>query len=177
MPASPKTAYVALLRAVNVLGTGKLPMADLALICRTIGFDQVKTYIASGNVVFLSPLSEPEVKSALEEALAAYSGKPMRVLIRTAREMAAVLAANPFPNALPNRNMAFFLDHAPPPDALTAVTLQRDEQLATGLRELYVHYPNGQGESRIHIRAVKDGTARNLNTIAKLAQIAADLTR
>ena len=177
MPASPQTAYIALLRAVNVLGTGKLPMADLALICRTIGFAEIKTYIASGNVVFLSPLPESEVKSALEAALAAYSGKPMRVLIRTAAEMAAVLAANPFPQALPNRTVAFFLDQAPPPDALTAITLQRDEQLASGLRELYVHYPSGIGESRINIRAVKDSTARNINTIAKLAQMAADLTR
>jgi uncharacterized protein (DUF1697 family) len=101
----------------------------------------------------------------------------MRVLIRTAAEMAAVLAANPFPQALPNRTVAFFLDQAPPPDALTAITLQRDEQLASGLRELYVHYPSGIGESRINIRAVKDSTARNINTIAKLAQMAADLTR
>ena len=65
------TAYIALLRAVNVGGTGKLPMIDLTAMCEAAGLGKVKTYIASGNVVFTSPKSEKAVKAALEAALAA----------------------------------------------------------------------------------------------------------
>ena len=61
--------YVALLRAVNVGGTGKLPMTMLAQMCETVGFEKVKTYIASGNVVFRSDRSEDQVRSTLEDQL------------------------------------------------------------------------------------------------------------
>ena len=69
--------YVALLRAVNVGGTGKLPMADLKAICSDAGFTQVETYIASGNVVFESKMTPSKVKSELEKRLHEYSGKPV----------------------------------------------------------------------------------------------------
>ncbi|QWT19828.1 DUF1697 domain-containing protein [Bacillus sp. NP157] len=64
-------AFIALLRAVNVGGTGKLPMAELKAMCEAEGFLAVKTYIASGNVVFTSTLKEKAVKAALEARLAA----------------------------------------------------------------------------------------------------------
>jgi uncharacterized protein (DUF1697 family) len=63
------SSYIALLRAVNVGGTGKLPMTELKTMCERAGFTQVKTYIASGNVVFQSKLSEAKVKLALDAAL------------------------------------------------------------------------------------------------------------
>ena len=90
------TAFVALLRAVNVGGTGKLPMTELKSICEAAGLESVKTYIASGNVVFKSKLTEAKVKAALESALADYAGRPVGVMIRTAHEMAGTLAANPY---------------------------------------------------------------------------------
>jgi uncharacterized protein (DUF1697 family) len=61
--------FVALLRAVNVGGTGKLPMSDLAALCTRTGFGSVRTYVASGNVIFTTTLSEPRVKAALEAGL------------------------------------------------------------------------------------------------------------
>jgi uncharacterized protein (DUF1697 family) len=169
------TAFIALLRAVNVGGTGKLPMSELKTFCEDAGFEQVKTYIASGNVVFKSRLSEAKVKQALEAAMAAYAGKPVGVLVRTQAEMAAVLAQNPFPDAPPNRCLAIFLDTAPPADALDTVSHRKDEQLQLGLREIYVHYDDGMAESKLKIPAAKLGTGRNMNTIAKLAQMAAAL--
>ena len=75
-------AYIALLRAVNVGGTGKLPMTELKAMCETAGFKSVRTYIASGNVVFASTKSESQVKVALEAALAKYAGKPVGVMVR-----------------------------------------------------------------------------------------------
>ncbi|QWG11229.1 DUF1697 domain-containing protein [Bradyrhizobium sediminis] len=64
-------AFVALLRAVNVGGTGKLPMSDLKDICEELGFGAVRTYIASGNVVFTFGKSEAAIKTALEKRLQA----------------------------------------------------------------------------------------------------------
>jgi uncharacterized protein (DUF1697 family) len=171
------TAFIALLRAVNVGGTGKLPMSDLKTLCEAGGFAQVRTYIASGNVVFASELSEARVKAELEARLADYAGKPVGVCVRTAREMAQVRDANPFAAAPANRTVAIFLDAAPPKDAAEkAVGRADDEEIALGAREIYVRYGEaGQGNSKLRIPAAKTGTARNLNTVAKLAAMAAEL--
>jgi uncharacterized protein (DUF1697 family) len=169
------TAFVALLRAVNVGGTGKLPMGELKEMCEALGFAGVRTYIASGNVVFESRKSEAAVKKALEASLEAYAGKPVGVLVRTGAEMQAVLKANPFPKMAPNRTIAVFLDKPPPADALAAVKGRKDEQIKLGRREIYIHYGDGMGQSKLVVPAAKAGTARNINTIAKLAEMAAEL--
>jgi uncharacterized protein (DUF1697 family) len=164
--------YIALLRAVNVGGTGKLPMADLKAMCVDAGFTQVQTYIASGNVVFHSTLSAAKVKTALEAKLLAYAGKPVGVLVRTGPEMMAVLADNPFPQCAPNRVVAIFLETPPTADAATQATGRKDEEIALGTRELYVHYGEGMADSRLKIPAAQNGTARNMNTVSKLASMA-----
>jgi uncharacterized protein (DUF1697 family) len=169
------TAFVALLRAVNVGGTGKLPMSDLTEICEELGFGAVRTFIASGNVVFTSRKSEAAIKGGLEKRLQAYAGKPVGVLVRTAAEMAQVLANNPFQKAAPNRTMAVFLDRAPPADVLDGIRGQRDEQIRLGRREIYIHYSDGMAKSKLVVPAAKTGTARNMNTVAALAGMAADL--
>jgi uncharacterized protein (DUF1697 family) len=169
------TAFVVLLRAVNVGGTGKLPMRDLVALCEASGFTQVKTYIASGNAVFASKKSEAQIKAKLERALLSYAGKPVGVLVRTAAEMADVIAHNPFPEAAPNRAIAIFLDQPPPDDTLATLSGQKDEAVRLGVREIYVHYGDGMGTSKLKIPAAKAGTSRNMNTIAKLAEMAAEL--
>jgi len=169
------TGYVALLRAVNVGGTGKLPMSDLKALCEAAGFEKVRTYIASGNVVFESGRAEAQVKAALEAALHGYAGKPVGVCVRTAAEIAAVRDDDPFPEAPRNRTVAIFLDHPAPPDALDHAVGRKGEQMALGLREIYVLYDEGMGTSKLRIPAAKAGTARNMNTVAKLAAMAAGL--
>ena len=170
------TAYVALLRAVNVSGTGKLPMPELAAMCVAAGHGKVRTYIASGNVVFTSDRTEAQVKADLQKRLALYAGKPVGVMVRTAAEMAAVRDANPFPHAPGNRVVAIFLDDRPPADtADTAVNKAEYEEIALGVREIYVRYDEGMGTSKLRIPAAKSGTARNMNTVAKLAEMSAAL--
>jgi uncharacterized protein (DUF1697 family) len=169
------TAFVALLRAVNVGGTGKLPMSDLKAMCEALGFGSVRTYIASGNVVFTSRKSEASVKSALQKQLEAYAGKPVGVLVRSAAELQAVLKDNPFPKAPANRTMAVFLDDAPPADTLAAIRGRNDEQVGLGQREIYIHYRDGMAKSKLVVPVAKTGTARNMNTVAALAKMAADL--
>jgi uncharacterized protein (DUF1697 family) len=166
------TAYVALLRAVNVGGTGKLPMSELKAMCEDQGFTDVKTYIASGNVVFRADQTEAKVKSALESALATYASKPVAVFVRTVAQMQNVLNANPFADAPGNRVTAIFLDAPPSPDAIETAKNIDGEIIALGTRELYVHYVNGMGGSKLMIPAAKAGTARNMNTVAKLAEMA-----
>jgi uncharacterized protein (DUF1697 family) len=165
------TTYIALLRAVNVGGTGKLPMAELKAMCEGAGFEVVQTYIASGNVVFNSAKSAAQVKAVLETALLAYAGKPVGVMVRTVAELAAVLSGNPFPDAAPNRTVAIFLDAAPAPDAIEKVSGRKDEELALDKREIYVHYGEGMADSKLKIPAAKEGTARNINTISKLVEL------
>jgi uncharacterized protein (DUF1697 family) len=166
-------SFVALLRAANVGGTGKLPMSELKAMCEELGFTSVRTYIASGNVVFASRKSEAAIKSALEKRLAAYAGQPVGVIIRSAEEMEAVLKANPFPKAPPNFTVAIFLDEPPPADTLAAIKGQQDEEVRLGKREIYVAYGSGMGRSKLRIPAAAKGTARNINTIGKLAELAA----
>jgi uncharacterized protein (DUF1697 family) len=169
------TAYVALLRAVNVGGTGKLPMSELKAMCEGAGFGQVRTYIASGNVVFTSDKSEDEVRAAIETPLAAYAGKPVGVLVRSAAEMADTLTRNPFGDRPGNRVVALFVDGGIPRDALDHAKFVKDEQMRIGTREIFVFYGDGMADSRLAIPAGKAGTARNMNTVAKLAEMAAAL--
>ena len=169
------TSFVVLLRAVNVGGTGKLPMSDLKEFCEELGFGSVRTYIASGNVVFESRKSEATIKATLEKRLEAYAGKPVGALVRSAAEMAQVLADNPFPKLAPNRTMAVFLDRAPSADTLAGIRGQQDEVIRLGRREIYIHYGQGMASSKLVIAAAKSGTARNMNTVATLARMAAEL--
>jgi uncharacterized protein (DUF1697 family) len=165
--------YVALLRAVNVGGTGKLTMADLRVLCEASGFTRIRTYIASGNVVFESNAAASKVKSAMEARLLACVGKPVGVVVRTASEMQAVVEANPFADGEQNHTYAIFFDRSPPRDALDHVTGRREEIVILGDREIFVRYPSGMGQSKLKIPAAKTGTARNMNTVAKLAEMAA----
>jgi uncharacterized protein (DUF1697 family) len=169
------TAYVALLRAVNVGGTGKLPMTELKAMCEAAGFEQVRTYIASGNVVFTSAKSEEAVRSAIEAKLEAYAGKPVGVMVRSAAEMAETLARNPFADRPGNRVVAIFVDGPIPDDALAAAKKVNGEEMRLGKRAIYVFYGDGMADSRLSIPAAKAGTARNMNSIAKLADMAAAL--
>ena len=172
-PDSRMTRYIALLRAVNVGGTGKLPMARLKSICIDAGFVRVETYIASGNVVLDSEAAPSRVKTELETRLLGHFGKPTGVVVRTAAEMAAVVAANPFPAAEPKYTYVIFLDQRPPRDALDHAIGRTDEEMVLGDREIFVHYPSGMGRSRSKIPVAKAGTARNLNTVAGLVALAA----
>ena len=170
------TAYVALLRAVNVGGTGKLPMNDLKRIAEVLGLENPRTFIASGNLIFSSGKDEAALLRLLERALAEHMGKPVAVMLRTAAEMAAVADANPFGDAPGRRVLVTFLPEAPPKDALEAARNVDGERLALGSREIYVDYCGTLlGRSKLVIPAAARGTGRNMNTVAKLAELAMEM--
>jgi uncharacterized protein (DUF1697 family) len=168
------TAYVALLRGIN-LGKRQLRMEDLRRIAAKLGLGSPRTYIASGNLLFTSNRREESLKAALEKQLAEQMGAPVGVMIRTAEEMAAVAKANPFAGEPGNKVVAIFLDQAPAGDAGDQARNVAGERIEIGKREIYVHYPEGQGRSKLVIPAAASGTARNMNSVARLAELAKEL--
>jgi uncharacterized protein (DUF1697 family) len=169
------TTFVALLRAVNVGGTGKLPMADLTKLCENAGCTEVKTYIQSGNVVFRTQLAEAKLKMALEKAVATKVGKRVGVLLRRGADLDRALADNPFGDAPPNRVIVMFYEEALPKAAIANVKASDGEELALHGRELFIHYPNGQGRSKLKVPNADLCTGRNLNTVTKLAGMAREI--
>lgn len=168
------TSYIALLRSVNLLGNSVLKMADLRAIAEELGLESPRTFIASGNLLFTSDKAEKELRRVLEQRLEAHMGRPARVMVRTADEMEAVARANPFPDAAGNSTLAFFMNEPPPTDLLATVRGQAPgERIVPGIREVFVAYgERGIGRSRLRIPAAEAGTARNMNTVAKLAVLA-----
>ena len=167
--------YVAMLRAVNVGGTGTLPMAELKALCEDIGFTDVKTYIQSGNVLFQSDKDEIAVQKHLEEALAVKMGKSPGVILRSRQEMEAAAEGSPFPHAKPNYLLVNFLPEHPPADALDKLVAPGGEEVHVAGKEIYVHYPDGSGRSKLKLPALKAGTSRNLNTVRKLVEMAREM--
>ena len=166
------TVYVALLRAVNVGGRGILPMNILHDLCVACGLTNVRTYLNSGNVVFTSPLPEQTVRRELQRAIADKMGRPIDVLIRTPAELRAVVDASPFPDSEPSLVGIFFLPKAVPERVLVALALGGPEDVRMIGREVFVHYPDGIGRSKMKLPFAADGTSRNLNTVTALAGMA-----
>jgi len=166
--------HVALLRAVNVGGRGKVPMAELRDLFEELGHTDVQTYIASGNVVFGGT---PDARR-IEAAIAGRFGVTTTVILRTAKQLAAVLDAHPF-GADTAQSYVTFLAEKPPAAAVQAVhalDVEPDEVRIVG-KELYLRFPNGLGRSKTPARvdrALKvEGTNRNWLTVEKLAELSA----
>jgi uncharacterized protein (DUF1697 family) len=172
------TVYVALLRGVNLVGKSSLKMADLKAIAGELKLEKARTYIASGNLLFLSHKPEEKLREMLEKVMQAHMGKEVRVMLRTADEMDAVVRANPFTDQPGNTVQAFFMNGPPPKDLLETVRNKADdERIAAGAREVFVAYgEKGIGKSRLRIPAAEAGTARNMNTVAKLAELAREMS-
>lgn len=162
--------WVALLRAVNVGGTGKIEMARLRAAAERAGLGEVRSYIASGNLVFDGPDDVAEARRVLTGAITGEFGWCPGLLLRSGAELAAVLARNPFAEAEGNKVLVLFVDG----DISTkGLRHQTDEQIEPGEREIFILFPSGMGRSRLVIPSAKNSTGRNMNTVAKLAGMAA----
>jgi uncharacterized protein (DUF1697 family) len=171
-------AYIALLRAVNVGGTGKLPMADFRKLLQDLGFRNVETYIQSGNAVFDAPGSAAKVTTAIAAGLEKLIGNPVGVLVRTHEQLAQIIAANPYATeaaADGARVHAVFLSGVPAESVipgLAKIPARRDRYHHSG-DTLYLHLPDGAGESKFTAKTLDrlfgvTTTARNWNTVLKL---------
>jgi len=169
------TAYVALIRAVNVSGTGKLPKDELKAMGEACGFENCRTFINSGNLLFTSDLDDAEVQRRMERQVADYFGKPFGVYVRSAREMAEAVKRDPFTDDKPSRRFAHFIDEEPVQAMLDEARDVQGERLALGPRLIYVSYGEGIGKTRLKLPAIKKGTARNMNSVARMAELLAGM--
>ena len=169
-----------MLRGVN-LGGRKLLSTDLKAITESLGYKRVETLLASGNVVFDSGETGPEIERKLEAAFEAH-GLKTDVMIRDLGELEAVIAANPYPEAAldhPSHMLVSFHRVSFPADALARLEPGPEHLHAIG-RELYVDYRSQQGmrDSKLlqtmnKAKFPKVATARNWNTVNKLAAMLA----
>jgi len=172
------TRYVALLRGINVGGRAKVSMTALRQTCESAGCTDVATYIQSGNVVLTSPLSAAKLTTTLERAIAGQLGVSPTVMVRTPKQMADVLAGNPFPDADLDKVHVAFLGKAPTKDQLARlgdINCPPDEFVVKGT-EVYCHFPHGLGRSKLPAQLFDRGlkvpaTLRNWRTITKLAEM------
>ncbi|MHB1469637.1 MAG: DUF1697 domain-containing protein [Solirubrobacteraceae bacterium] len=173
---------VVLLRGVNVGGRNKVPMAELRALAGGLGYHAAKTHLNSGNLV-CDPSGKPpqRVAESIEAAIAERLRLSISVLVRTAAELEAILAANPLRDAAdnPSRLLVTFLSapaRAAALDDLDADTFAPDRYAAAG-REIYVWAPNGVSETKLtwsfwEKRLGVTATARNWNTVTRLLQLA-----
>src|SRR5262245_16225952 len=163
-----------MLRGVN-LGGRKVIMSELRAACEGAGFSDVRTLVASGNLVLGSKLTGARLEAKLEKVILDELGLKTDVFVRDAAQLAAIIAANPFkPFAKNNPNfpvVAFMRGPATKAelDAMKASALT-GEEFRQGEDCLYIKFPKGQGVSKL--KTPKLGTARNWNTVTKLAAMA-----
>ena len=173
--------YVALLRAVNV-GGRSLSMEELRRVVGEAGHDDVTTYIQSGNVLFTADRAVPgQVAADLETRLAALLGAPVAVLLRSAADLAAVVAANPFEGADPKTLHVTFLAGGADPARAAGLRAppETDDRWALAGREVYVSCPGGYGRTKLNNSFFERGlrvaaTTRNWRTVQTLAARLAD---
>ena len=175
--------YVALLRGINVGGNNMIAMADLRATLATMGFTNVTTLLQSGNAVFHgTPSPTSRLETVLEKGIAKAHGINPEFHVRTAEEWAAIVEANPFTTAA-NKDPGHLLVscYKAPVDqarvkALQAAIKGKERVFANG-RELYMTFPDGIGTSKaaplVDRMLGAKGTARNWNTVLKLARLVA----
>ncbi len=164
--------FAGFLRAVNVGGTGKLKMEDLRALCGEVGFTDISTYIASGNIVFRADMEQSAAQAVLETRLAEFTGNPASVDLRTPDELQAIVSNSPFQDAPGNKVIVLLTPSQISANFAETARHQTNEVISPGNRLVYIHYPDGQGRSKLTLPEMKTGTARNMNTISKMLSLA-----
>lgn len=174
--------YIALLRAVNVGGTGKLPMASLRKLLQGLGYQRVETYIQSGNAVFDAAVPAAKVGADVAAELEKLMGAPVVVVLRTHEELGRIIAQNPFAAEAAADGARVHVGFLAGPAAasaeaalariVTQYPARRDRYQLAG-STLYLHLPDGAAETKFTGKALDralgvPATARNWNTVLKL---------
>jgi uncharacterized protein (DUF1697 family) len=177
---------IVLLRAVNVGGTGKLPMADFRALLEKLGYKRVETYIQSGNVVFETSAKPEKVASDIAKALEKLLSAPAGVIVRTTDQLKRLIDGNPYATeAAANGALvhASFLagpagkEAEPVLAAIVAKYPARRDRYVLNRDAIYFHFPDGAGETKFSGKTLDKaigviGTGRNWNTILKLYEMA-----
>lgn len=172
--------HISLLRGINVGGHKKIRMTDLKVVYESLAFANVTTYVQSGNVVFDADSTDaPVLIARIEAAIAEGFGFDVTVLLRTADDLRRIQDNNPFPSAEAKHLHVLFLSAAPDPEAVEALNVPAADGEAWRLagREIYLHYPNGSGRSKMTGAFFEKalglaGSARNWNSVNALYKVA-----
>lgn len=176
------TTYIALLRAINVGGRNLVSMCDLRALFESLGYSDVQTLLQSGNVVFKAKAGSAALERGLEQQTERRFRFPVAYFVRSAAEWEAIITRNPFPREAkkePSHFVAMCLKDSPSSEQVDALraAIRGPETVEVAGRELYAVYPNGQGSSKLTNTLIESklqtrGTARNWNTVLKLAALA-----
>jgi uncharacterized protein (DUF1697 family) len=176
------TTHIALLRAINVAGHQNVAMAELRAMFEALGFDDVRTLLQTGNVVFRGAGSSAALERKLESEAKARLGLETDFMVRTVKELAEAVAENPFPREAerdPGHLVLLFLKDAPKAADVKALqaAIKGRETVETFGKQLYAVYPDGIGRSNLTNKLIEDklttrATGRNWNTVLKLAALA-----
>lgn len=169
--------YVALLRGINVGGQRKVPMAELRAVAESLGLGEVRTLIASGNLVFSGAGAAAALEARLEQAIAGHFGFAVDVMVRSAAEWSALIAANPLPaEAAAKPNLLLLFVGKQPAEAGTVDALRAraapEEKIAPGDRAIWIYFGNGGGRSKL-ANGPRPGlwTGRNWRTVRALEEM------
>jgi uncharacterized protein (DUF1697 family) len=178
------SAYISFLRGVNMAGHNSIKMNDLAQLYKQLGYNNVSTFIQSGNVIFSSSpgLSEGEISSGIEEAIAREFNYIIPVMLRTIDEMKNIISVNPFLSEEhfdPSKMAVIFLHDKPSEDQLRKVKnidYPPDKFFISG-REIFIYCPNGFGRTKLYTNFFEKkmdvtGTGRNWNTFTTILSLA-----
>jgi uncharacterized protein (DUF1697 family) len=184
------TVYVSMLRAVNVGGSSRIKMDALQRVYESLGLDDVRTLLQSGNVVFRSGLTDrPRLVKRIMQELERQLGLQIEVILRTLAEVASIVERGPMlsPRADPSKLLVMFLSSVPNAAAQAALlkwhkSKETSEMLELRGPEIYLYYPDGVGRSKLTNAVIEDkletaGTARNWNTLVKLVETGRALER
>jgi uncharacterized protein (DUF1697 family) len=176
--------YISMLRGINILGRKRVEMARLREMFEGMGFEQVRTYINSGNVVFKTGKNATSTLSKrIEERMASEFGLTVLVITRTAAELGKAIDGNPFvkeSRSDPSKVFIGFMAQVPQEDAVEKLLARaaKAEQVHCCSKEIYVYYVDGMGRARLLTHGVVERvlavptTMRNWNTVSKLYEMA-----
>lgn len=179
------TAYISLLRGINVAGQKKILMKDLKALYETLGFSEVSTYIQSGNVVFFSELTAHEIQSVIQQKIQQHYGFEVPVLVLSETQLKRALSEQPYTDVDLEKDgskmMFSFLSELPTIENINKLMayVKLPERLDIFEKVLYLHCPNGYGKTKLSNNFVEQklkltATTRNLKTVTKLVQMLAD---
>ena len=172
---------IVLLRGVNLGSTNRVPMPKLRAALEEAGFEDVATYVQSGNVVLSSGDSAPQVARTCERVIKQEFGLEVPVVVRTRAELARVVSRNPLAKVEndPKRYQVSFLEKKPSAELIGKVAAQAapGERVVADGREIYAWHPEGVARSKLWAALAGKGlgvtaTARNWTTVTKLLELA-----
>jgi uncharacterized protein (DUF1697 family) len=172
--------YIALLRGINVGGNNPLPMKELREILASLGCENVRTYIQSGNAAFASDSDRDTLTGAIRSAIEKRFGFSPKILLLSNERLVEIAASNPFSEAEQNPKFLhvwFLADNPRNPDLdKLNNTKTNSEKFSLGQGAFYLYTPDGLGRSKLAGHVEKclgvDVTARNWRTVTKLLELA-----